>query len=315
MKDNTVIAESATTREVAPRERADYWSELINSYQRQLGYAFARPADFYGRTTVRRTSNYQIVRWHSEAVTYYRTPGQVRGDSDDDYRLLLPVSGHMALWQRDQHAVLLPGVGCLVTLDQPSAFAVADGTVGLFMTIPRREVDHRLDRAGRPGWPMDLSAGLGRVAVDLAAGLFAEGGNLSTHQFDVVSDRLVELLCMHVVGDLPTESGHLADVEAAVRRYVRAHVEDPDLSGAVVAHASGWSLRQVQLALRSTGTTPSRLIKEERLQVAYARLRSPAYSGWSITEIALRLGFGSVSAFSTAVRQRFGASPRDIRHG
>lgn len=316
VSDRAVFVQDATTRVVAPHERADYWSELINSYHRRLGYTFPRGSDFEGRTTLRRTHDYQLIGWESDAVTYYRSAGHVQGDSDDDFRLLLPTAGQVDLFQAGQHARLPSGVGCLVTIDRPFAFSLGDGSRGLLMTIPRREIDHRLGHTPElPVTPADLTAGLGRVVADLAAGLFAQGGDLTRHQFDTASTHLVELLCMHIIGDQPTGPGHLADVEAAVRHYVRTHAGDPDLTGATIARALGWSLRQIQLAFQHAGTTPSELIKEERLQLAYSRLRSPVYRDWTIADVAMGLGFSSASAFSTAFRRRFDVSPRDVRHG
>ncbi|MEU7765276.1 helix-turn-helix domain-containing protein [Nocardia sp. NPDC049190] len=316
MKDSSVFVEEATTRIVAAHERADYWSELINSYHRRLGYAFPRDSNFDGRTTLRRTTNYQLIGWESDAVTYYRTAGHVRGDSDDDFRLLLPVNGQANLEQAGERAVLPSGFACLVTLERPFAFSLGADTKGLLMTIPRREIDHRLGRMpDQAATAADLNSGLGRVVADLAAGLFANGGDMTRHQFDTVASHLVELLCMHIVGEQPTAPGHLADVEAVVRRYVRTHAEDPDLTGATIAHALGWSLRQIQLAFQHVGTTPRELIKEERLQLAYSRLRNPVYRESSIADVAMALGFGSASAFSTAFRHRFGATPREVRFG
>ncbi|WP_228001632.1 helix-turn-helix domain-containing protein [Nocardia australiensis] len=314
VRDRAVFVESATTHAVTPGERADYWSEVINSYHCRLGYTFPRRSNFDGRTTVRRTANYQLVGWESDAVTYYRTAGHARVDSDDDYRLLLPINGHMGLWQAGDYARLPPGVGCLVTIDKPFAFALDEATKGMLMTIPRREVAARLDRGARPVQPTDLTSGLGRVVADLASGLFAEGAVLTQHQFDTAAARLVELLCMHIVGEQPTGPSHLADLEIAVRHYVRTHADDPELTGATIARALGWSLRQIQLTLQHADTTLREIIKEERLQLAYSRLSSPVYRDWSIAALGLSLGFGSASAFSTAFRLRFGVSPRDIRH-
>lgn len=314
---SSVYVENATTSSVAPRDRADYWSELVNSYQRRLGYTFPQGGDFNGRTTLRRTSNYQIVGWESDAVTYYRTAGHVRGDSDDDFRLLLPITGNVDLRQAGGHSRLPSGVGCLVSLNRPFAFSLGDHSKGLLMTIPRREVDHRMGRRTfeQTATATDLNSGLGKIVVQLAASLFAEGNSLSQRQFDTISSHLVELLCMHILGDQPTGSRHLADVEAAVRQHIRAHAGDPDLTRAAISRDLGWSVRQIQLALQHSGTTLRELIKEERLQVAYSRLRNPAYRDLSISDIAMSLGFSSASAFSTAFRHRFDATPRDIRHG
>ena len=313
MTDRTDLIESLTTESVQPHERTDYWAAVLQSHQRRLfGYAFPH-RDFHGRTALRRTGNYQIVGWQCDAVAYYRTPGQVRVDSDDDYRLLLPVTGHMTIWQDGRHAPLPPGIGCLVTVDQPFGYAQADDTEGLVMTIRRREIDHRLDRAAPPAQLWDFTTGLGRVVADMATALFAQRDSLGRRQFDAVCGRLVDLLCMHILGDHPTESSHLEDVESTIRHYVRTHAHDPELTGTTVAHALGWSLRRIQVALQQAGTTPRELIKEERLRLAYIRLQDPTYRDRNITTLAVELGFSSASAFSTAFRHRFGTNPRDIR--
>ncbi|MFE3443535.1 AraC family transcriptional regulator [Nocardia sp. NPDC059180] len=306
----------ATTTEVEnPRERVDYWAQLTDSFQGRLSYEFPSDQDFNGRMLRRRTGNYQIVGWESDPIVYVRGRRDIRADPDDDYRLVVPLTGRFDLRYDDEAGVLTPGMSSLVTIDRPLMLEVAGGSQGLVMTIPRREVRHRLNRTELPGRPLDLTAGLGRVAADLATGLYAEAAALTAAQFDAVSERLVDLVCMLILGEPPSGPGHLAEIEQTVRRYVVRHAEDPELATASIAHALGWSVRQIQLALQQAGTTPRELIKEERLQLAHRRLRNPAYRHSSITDIALRLGFGSVSRFSTAFRQRFGATPSSVRGG
>ncbi|WP_040792377.1 helix-turn-helix domain-containing protein [Nocardia paucivorans] len=313
--NSAAVVESATTSTVDPWERADYWAELIESYHCRMGYEFPRREGFHGRTVLRRTGTYQLIGWRSDAVTYYRTTRHVREDPDEDYRLILPTAGPATFRRDDQDAALPSNAGCLVTIDRPFGISLGEGTEGLIMTIPRQEIEARLDRVAPPVRPLDFGTGLGRVVADLATSLCTQRDTLDRHQFDAVADRLVELLCLLVRDDHTPGSDRLTEVEFAVRRYIRAHAHDPELTGAAVAHALGWSLRQVQLALQHAGTTPRELIKEEKLRLAYARLRDPAYRHWSIASLALGLGFGSASAFSTAFRRRFGANPRDIRHG
>ena len=142
--------------------------------------------------------------------------------------------------------------------------------------------------------------------------LFAQRAHLSAAEFDAVCDRLVDLLCMLAVGDdRPDTEGGLGEVEAMIRRYVREHATDPDLTGATVARALGWSLRQVQLAMQQAGTTPRELIREERLALVHERLRSPVHI--VIGELAHSCGFSSNSVLSAAFRQRYGMSPREFR--
>ncbi|MEJ8672801.1 helix-turn-helix domain-containing protein [Streptomyces sp. MS1.AVA.1] len=98
-----------------------------------------------------------------------------------------------------------------------------------------------------------------------------------------------------------------------VRRHVRDHAAEPDLSGASMARALGWSLRQIQLALQHVGTTPRDLIREERLRLVRERLLRADCEHMTITDLAYASGFSSASAMSTAFRRRFGVSPREMR--
>ncbi|MFG3620045.1 helix-turn-helix domain-containing protein [Nocardia sp. NPDC047654] len=310
-----LTVETSTTHSVEPGERADYWAELITSYHRRLAYEFPGGSDFNGRTKMCRTSKYQLVGWKSDGVTYIRTPHHVRSDSDDDFRLLLTFTGHTELHGDDGRAHLPSGAGCLVALDRPFGFQLGQGTSGVLMTIPRSELEHRLDIGDSLlARPMDLTAGLGRVVTDMLTGLLDESDALDGYQFDAASSRIVDLLCMHARARLTTSTDHLDELDAAIRHHVRSHATDPDLSSASIAHSLGWSIRQIQLVLQRSGITPRELIREERLQLAHTRLSDPSSRHQSIASIAGGLGFGSASAFSTIFRRRFGVSPRDVRH-
>ncbi|MFE3740798.1 helix-turn-helix domain-containing protein [Streptomyces sp. NPDC059134] len=315
MASGTYVVDSSTTRDMTSCERTDFWSEHVTSYQGQMDYRYPPTGDFHAGTTRQRTDSFQLVMFWSDTIKYSRTAGQARYDSDEDYRLLLPVAGEMVLRQDDQELRLVPRVGCLVTFAAPFEILQDASARALILSIPAQEVNGRLNRSSPLTAGLDLTRGLGRVLGDILAGLHDERATLTGSQFDAASDRLVELLCMLAAGDnRPTAPGHLTEVETAVRRYVREHTADPDLTGATLARALGWSLRQVQLALHHAGTTPRELIREERLRLVRDRLRASAYRHMTITELAYASGFSSASALSTAFRQRFGVSPRELRH-
>ncbi|MFG2005553.1 AraC family transcriptional regulator [Spirillospora sp. NPDC048911] len=262
-----------------------------------------------------RTGTYQLVEFWSEEIKYARTARQVREDPDEDYRFLLPLTGGLVVRQDGREARLTPGSGSLITLGTPFELLQRTSTRAFIMTIPAREVDGPLNLPAPLAAGLDLSSGMGRVVTDMVLGAARERNNLGRVQFDALSDRIVELLCMLVVGDdRPEAPGHLVEVEALVRRYVRAHAADPDLSGVTMARDLGWSVRQVQLALQRAGTTPRELIREERLRLVRERLQNPAYRHMTITELAHASGFSSVSALSGGFRQRYGVSPREMRY-
>ncbi|MEE1794487.1 AraC family transcriptional regulator [Streptomyces sp. BE308] len=315
MASETYVVHASTTRDVALRERTDFWSEHVTSCQSRMGYGYPRTDDFHAGTIRQFTDTHQLVMFWSDTITYTRTAGQARHAPDEDYRLLLPVTGEMVMRQGDQELRLVPGAGCLVTFATPFELRQDVSARALIMSIAAQEVNGRLNRSSPLTAAIDLASGLGRVVGDMLTGLHEERDTLTTGQFDAVSDRLVELLCMLAAGDdRPTAPGHLTDVETMVRRYIREHAADPGMTGITVAQALGWSLRQVQLALQHSGTTPRELIREERLRLVRDRLAAPAYRHMTITELAYASGFSSSSALSTAFRQRFGVCPREVRH-
>ncbi|GAA2587433.1 AraC family transcriptional regulator [Actinomadura fulvescens] len=314
MAEATYSVESFRTAEVPPHERADCWSEHVTGYQGRLDYRYPHREDFQAGTVRQRTEAYQLVEFWSDQVRYARTAGLVRADPDEDYRLLVPITGALVVRQDDREVRLTPGTGGLITLSAPSELLHEASTRAFIMTIPAREVNSPLNLSAPLSAGLDLSAGLGRVVADMVAGAARERGGLGRVQFDALSDRIVELLCMLVAGDdRPDAPGHLVEVEALARRYVRAHAADPGLNGITMARELGWSLRQVQLALQRAGTTPRELIREERLRLARDRLQNPAYRHMSITELAHASGFSSVSALSNGFRHRYGMSPREMR--
>jgi AraC-like DNA-binding protein len=307
--------ESQTTREVDPRERADFWSEHIGTYQPRMDFGYARTDNFRGETVRQRTGTYQLVKYASDQIEYSRTPRQVRQDPDEDYRLLLPVRGEIVLRQDGQEARLTPGTGTLVTFGEPFQCLQNADTQAFILTIPAREVDSPLNRKSPLATGLDLSRGLGRIVRSMLDDLYEERDHLTDPQFNAVSDRIVELVCMLAVGDdRPDAPGHLGEVEAMVRRHVREHACDPGLTGTSMARALGWSLRQIQLALQRAGTTPRDLIREERLRLVRDRLRCAECEHMTITDLAHASGFSSASTLSTAFRQRYGVSPREMRY-
>ncbi|MEW2359767.1 AraC family transcriptional regulator [Spirillospora sp. NPDC029432] len=316
MPEGTYAVEVASTDEIPARERADFWSEHITGYHCSLDYRFPRGGDYRGRTARQRTAAYQFVESRSDRIGYARTVLQARRDPDEDYRLLVPLEGGVTMRQGGQELRARPGTGCLITPAEPFEL-VQDGPVRSFiLTLPAGRVLGRLGRAAPRCATLDMTTGLGRVVHGMLGSLYEERDALTAREFDAVCDRVAELVCMVVsADDRPGAPGHLAEVEAMVRRFVRANAADPELNGAAVARRLGWSLRQVQLALQHAGTTPRELIKEERLLLVRDRLTSPRYAHLTITEVAHLSGFSSASALSTAFRRRFGLAPRDLRHG
>jgi AraC-like DNA-binding protein len=139
----------------------------------------------------------------------------------------------------------------------------------------------------------------------------AEQADLADWEFNAVCDRIIELLCMMLLGDMSPQRSHLAETAAAVRQYLREHVGAGDLRLPAVASALGWSPRQLRLALQQTGTTYREVRQEEALRAARDLLSQPGKTT-TISEVAARCGF-TQTWFSQAFKARYGETPRDFQ--
>lgn len=300
---------------MSPAESRDFWRQAATTYQCQMSCDF--PGDVaYGGTVARMyTGAHQLLTWRSPPIHYQRTRKHIRVDDVDSYLLVLPATGTVTVCNDDNEMRLGTGSACLMTMTRPFDVTHSPEARPVVLTVPRHEIDHQLNGRTATTQPIDLSTGLGNVIHALVTSTLEQRDQLSAQQFNAVADRLIELLCLLLSSDSGAAGGHLAEIEASVRRYVREHSADAGLNGESIAKALGWSLRQIQLALQQAGTTPRDLIREQRLLLARVLLTSTAYRRTSITELAHRSGFSSASTFSTAFRNRFGVAPRDLRLG
>ncbi len=92
--------------------------------------------------------------------------------------------------------------------------------------------------------------------------------------------------------------------------YLQAHLNDPDVLQKATRQM-GVSARQCQRLFRvAVGCSPSEYLTELRLRKAALLLLT---TDMSISEIALEVGYLSLSHFSNLFRQRFGKTPRAFR--
>jgi AraC-like DNA-binding protein len=110
------------------------------------------------------------------------------------------------------------------------------------------------------------------------------------------------------------------DATSATARRAIAYMEqnlDADISVADIATAANVSIRAVQLAFRRHfDATPMQYLRKVRLhQVHRELLATDPASGATVTDIATRWGFYSLSRFATHYRRAFGEAPRETLRG
>jgi AraC-like DNA-binding protein len=96
-----------------------------------------------------------------------------------------------------------------------------------------------------------------------------------------------------------------------IRGWLEDHYVEP-VTVTELAAGVGLSVRQVQEVVRTAfGTTPSRLLREIRLERARVLLRSGAVA--TVSQAAAESGFAHLGRFAAAYRERFGELPSTTR--
>jgi len=129
------------------------------------------------------------------------------------------------------------------------------------------------------------AATAGRVAVDLFADALGVSSELAV---DTTTIRLME-----------------------VHAFIDAHLADPELTVADIARATAMSVRSLHLLFTDGGETCGQYLSRRRLERGYRLLTTQPTL--SITAVAQRCGFGTLSSFSRAYRAAYGGSPSETR--
>ncbi|MEV5648876.1 AraC family transcriptional regulator [Nocardia sp. NPDC052254] len=307
---------------------AEEWSELTNTFV-PMEHRYLRPGRWQSHLTVQQNSRYNLLRWDEpDGRVADRTRGYVsRVPADHFYWLVLPQHSVFGVRFADpatpttaagrHHGPVRPdgdgairvsdGQALLMGLDQECR--LRPGATAYAMQIPRTDIERHLPPTGPMRRVLDLDSGLGKVVGSMVRSMHDEQDRLGEIEFNALCERIGELVCLLLTGDMRPHHDHLAETMTAVREYVRGSVGSGDVRLPAVAHALGWSPRQLRLILQQCGTTYRDLRRDESLRAARTMLEQPYPT---IAEVAARCGF-TTTWFSAAFKQQFGETPREFR--
>jgi AraC-like DNA-binding protein len=101
-----------------------------------------------------------------------------------------------------------------------------------------------------------------------------------------------------------------SDVMKRALQWIDARLFEPFSLDAMARHCHASESTLLRGFRRETGATPAAYVRERRLEEAHLLLQG---GRWSIGEIARRVGYTSVAAFTVAFGRRFGVPPSEAR--
>jgi AraC-like DNA-binding protein len=304
-----------STEDLPPSERVPFWREIFGRQCAQIEVEPLSDRPLEHRGVVLATPGFSVIWSHSRSPTSWKRTSQLVADGDDDYALLMTLSGAMTRSQRGRDLEVHGGQGVGILHAEPARMAFREHKhIGLI--VPRSAL-----------FPLvrDLEDASTRLIPRTVEALRLLRGylNLLRRNADIADAEVCRLAATHIYDLAALAIGATRDGRRiALARGVRAvRLEaikselalSPSLSISEIAARQGITPRYIQLLFDAEGTTFSAYALGRRLERAHRMLVSPHYATWSVSAIAFEAGFGDLSHFNRNFRRRYGASPSEVR--
>jgi AraC-like DNA-binding protein len=247
-------------------------------------------------------------------------PSGAVANGGDDLLLAVNVRGCSIARQRDRDLILRDGDALFATRDV-SGFSITRPTPARFIGIrvPRQAVAVLLGRLDET--PISLVPRRTEALSLLVtyASAIAEALPLATPELQRLAvNHMHDLIAATIRatrdGQAIEEGRGIAAARLrAIMTDISAHLRNGDLSVAEVARRHRVTPRYIHKLFENEGLTFSSFVLSQRLSHAYRILSDPHLAERNISSVAFDVGFGDLSYFNRAFRQRYAATPSEIK--
>jgi AraC family transcriptional regulator, positive regulator of tynA and feaB len=301
--------------------RLDSWSEILASTHLsfEIKATHRTPAAFAGGVTRRVIDDLTLLDCAASPFMGNRGIAEIGagGPSAKENVLgfMFVVKGVEIVREGGRERTLTPGQMVMWDGLQPTGIEIVKPFYKRTLLFPRDRVLAICPRLAelRALPPIDGS-GPARLLVRYMNAIASELPLLDRAGVSAAATAALELLRATVEPGLPTgRAAERAAMRADIRRYVRAHLQDPDLGPTSIAQAFAMSVRALHALFEDGEASVAVLVRNERLTRCLEDLRRR--NGGSVTDVAFRWGFCDAAHFSRVFKRQYGVTPSDVRHG
>ena len=288
-------------------DRAAYWREAVCTEFLSLDPVPREPARFFGHIRSQQAGPLVVAAIRSAPQVVQRGSAQITRAPGEHYFLIVQQAGTGMVVQQGRQAHLLPGDAALVDTRRAYTLAFDREFAQLSISIPFDCVEARWRDGISTGVRIENVGPLVSGYLDLFRDLDGQGETALSLVNNVL--ELLHLLAARPTADIRDRSdGRLLRTQD----YIRQHFQDPQLCAGQVAQANHMSVRLMHKLFAGGGQTFGEYLREIRLEHCRRRL-GDAQCDANILNIALEAGYGNLSCFSRAFKQRFGLTPSEYR--
>jgi AraC-like DNA-binding protein len=313
---------SMTTDTILPRERGEFWTDLVSRHVTPMCIEPAGEQPLRGEVQARVIGNLGVARVAGRGVRAFHTRVQIARTQDHLYAACVNLDGEARIGRRGEHIALQKGDVFITDSRHEFTLDLEQPWRHLLITLPTQWIDGRVTRP-------DLLAGvvlhddpLARLwANHLASGFMLSGdfspiaGKLfARHSVDLLAQVLEEAHC-----DQPTPSEAVrAAIFLNACHVITLRFGDPSLTPVQIAQELKVSTRTLARVFAANNATVMQRLFDERVRQAAKLLTMPKAFHRSVTEIAFDCGFKDVSHFGRVFAAKMHIPPsqwRQRKHG
>ena len=302
-----------STESVRPSERTVLFKDTLQTLLGRLEIQTFPHTPF--------TAEFRFVKHDDACLCWWRADGHRverigEGHSEGRLHIIFQIKKTVRIIHERGMLVLRPGQWTVSDTGKSGTAFSPEGTEALVMLMPREKilskcynVDELIMR------PFSGTAGFGKLVSQFGKLVFTELPKLDAGSVPDMIDTLRHLIRFTMV-EFSGEETAVSPCEILserIRSFIKVHLRDPELSLERIASDLKCTKRYLHKAFESEGTSIGEYIWQLRLERCREELLNPDYQHKLITDIAFSWGFSSLAHFSTAFRQRFGATPRSCR--
>ena len=303
------------------RLRAAYWNRLMSNSFTSTAYAPLDPGNFSAELTRTKIGDIWLIEVSSAAATV-RHPVSTLTNTGLVYTLHLVLDGASVDRQWGRECRLAAGDFALYASGPGEIFeATHEGPVRkLLLGIPSHTLRRYLPCPERViALPILGNAGAGGLVSSLLRDFWRR---CREHPGEMSQPRILHgILELVAVAYANTQQAAACPSQSAafhkgqILAYIESHLSAADLTPTRIAAALHMTPRNLHYLFASEGETVARYILRRRLEESVRALTCVPPQQRTLTEIALDLGFGSVTHFGRAFRRCYGVTPSDYRRG
>lgn len=302
-----------TTDSVRPRERVEYWEDLVTRHVTPMRIQPSGRSPLCGAVRAQVIGDITVADVSGSGIDASHTRAEVAHTRSHLYAACVNLDGDTRIKRRGEQITIQKGDVFITDSRQQFALDLERPWRHLVVSLPTQLMDSRMTRPDLISGIVVRDQPLMQLWASHLAGGFAIASSLSPAAATLFARHSVELLGqavdeMHYDRPTPSEALRAAQFQRACS-LITLRFGDPNLGPGQIARHLRMSTRSLARLFASRNETVMRRVFDERVRQAMKLLAAPEAAHRSITEIAFACGFNDSSHFGRVFAARAHMTP------